>query len=67
VAVAVVVMVLMVVLPQEERLIKTGQFKDLQRNNIKLATKMILENYGINDAITKASGYAVKKNQVMLN
>ena len=52
------------VLPQEERLIKTGQFKDLQRNNIKLATKMILENYGINDAITKASGYAVKKNQV---
>mmetsp|Transcript_61597 Transcript_61597/g.151619 ORF Transcript_61597/g.151619 Transcript_61597/m.151619 type:complete len:294 (+) Transcript_61597:37-918(+) len=48
---------------QQERLIRTGQFKDLQRNNIKLATRMVLENSGINDAITRASKFA-KNNKI---
>lgn len=43
---------------QEARLINTGNFKDLQRNNIKMATKMMVENTKINDVITKASAYA---------
>jgi hypothetical protein len=40
---------------QEARLITTGNFRDLQRNNIKMATKMMVENTRINDVIVKAS------------
>lgn len=49
---------------QEARLIKTGNFKDLQRNNIKMATKMMLENTRINDVVVKASAYATDPNKV---
>ncbi|EKX45360.1 hypothetical protein GUITHDRAFT_108628 [Guillardia theta CCMP2712] len=48
---------------QEARLINTGNFRDLQRNNIKMATKMMIENYKMNDIITKASAFA-KPNQI---
>ena len=65
---------------KEARLINTGNFRDLQRNNIKvhvgmwrkvfswrqslqMATKMMIENYKMNDIITKASAFA-KPNQV---
>lgn len=39
---------------QEERLINSGKFKDLQRANIKLAVEMILSNYRIGDAVVGA-------------
>lgn len=40
---------------QEERLIKTGKFKDLQRANIKMATNMMLRNYQLNDCVLQAA------------
>ena len=49
---------------QEARLITTGNFKDLQRNNIKLATRMMIENNRLNDVITKASGGATDASKV---
>jgi len=49
---------------QEARLITTGNFRDLQRNNIKMATKMMVENTKINDVIVKASGFATDKSKV---
>jgi hypothetical protein len=41
------------VTPQEERLIRSGQFKDLQRANIKAAVTMMLEHYQLDDCITQ--------------
>jgi len=49
---------------QEARLIRTNNFKDLQRNNIKMATKMMVENTRINDVVVKASAYATDPNKV---
>lgn len=43
---------------QEERLVTTGKFKDLQRNSIKMALNMMLDNYQLNDQIVLASGWA---------
>lgn len=42
---------------QEARLIKTGKFKDVQRANVKLAVKFLIENYSLNDAFVAASTY----------
>jgi len=42
---------------QETRLITTGKFKDVQRANVKLAVKFMLENYRLQDAFVAASGY----------
>ena len=40
---------------QEIRLIKTGKFKDLQRNSIKLAVNLMLNNYQLLENVNKAS------------
>jgi len=42
---------------QETRLIKSGKFKDLQRANVKLAVRFMIENYRLNDAFVAASAY----------
>ncbi|KAL7536717.1 hypothetical protein ACHAXR_007358 [Thalassiosira sp. AJA248-18] len=42
---------------QETRLISTGKFKDVQRANVKLAVKFILNNYGLSDSVIAASSY----------
>lgn len=42
---------------QETRLIKTGKFKDVQRANVKLAVRFIVENYKLNDSFVAASAY----------
>jgi hypothetical protein len=42
---------------QESRLIKSGQFKDLQRANVKLAVRFMVENYRLADAVVGASAY----------
>lgn len=42
---------------QEARLIKSGKFKDVQRANVKLAVKFMVENYQLGDAFVKASSY----------
>lgn len=42
---------------QETRLITSGKFKDVQRANVKLAIKFMLENYRLQDAFVAASGY----------
>lgn len=42
---------------QESRLIKSGKFKDVQRANIKLAVKFMLENYRLNDNFIAASTF----------
>jgi len=49
---------------QEARLITTGNFKDLQRNNIKMATRMMIENSKINDVIIKASAFTTDPTKV---
>ena len=42
---------------QETRLIKSGKFKDVQRANVKLAVRFMIENYRLNDAFVGASSY----------
>lgn len=42
---------------QEARLIKNGKFKDVQRANVKLAVKFMVQNYRLNDAFVGASSY----------
>eukprot|EP00584_Thalassiosira_punctigera_P003552 CAMPEP_0172532326 /NCGR_PEP_ID=MMETSP1067-20121228/5424_1 /TAXON_ID=265564 ORGANISM="Thalassiosira punctigera, Strain Tpunct2005C2" /NCGR_SAMPLE_ID=MMETSP1067 /ASSEMBLY_ACC=CAM_ASM_000444 /LENGTH=259 /DNA_ID=CAMNT_0013316833 /DNA_START=15 /DNA_END=794 /DNA_ORIENTATION=+ len=42
---------------QESRLISTGKFKDVQRANVKLAVKFIINNYQLSDSIIAASSY----------
>lgn len=39
---------------QEERLVSSGKFKDVQRNSIRMAFTMMLENYKLEDNIVKA-------------
>ena len=43
---------------QETRLIKSGKFKDLQRNSIKLAIALMLDNYQLLDNINKCARFA---------
>mmetsp|Transcript_21667 Transcript_21667/g.39167 ORF Transcript_21667/g.39167 Transcript_21667/m.39167 type:complete len:259 (-) Transcript_21667:975-1751(-) len=42
---------------QETRLISSGKFKDVQRANVKLAIKFIINNYKLSDSIIAASSY----------
>jgi len=42
---------------QERRLIKSGKFKDIQRANVKLAVKFMVQNYKLGDAVVGASAY----------
>ena len=42
---------------QERRLILTGKFKDVQRANVKLAVKFMVQNYRLADAIVSAAAY----------
>ena len=42
---------------EETRLIKSGKFKDVQRANVKLAVRFMLDNYRLNDAFVTASAY----------
>ena len=42
---------------QETRLIKSGKFKDVQRANVKLAVRFMVDNYRLNDAFVTASAY----------
>lgn len=42
---------------QETRLISTGKFKDVQRANVKLAVKFMIQNYRLNDNLIAASAY----------
>mmetsp|Transcript_15392 Transcript_15392/g.49189 ORF Transcript_15392/g.49189 Transcript_15392/m.49189 type:complete len:232 (+) Transcript_15392:20-715(+) len=49
---------------QESRLVKTGKYRDLQRLNIKRATRMMLENSDFATRFNKASAFA-PRDQVM--
>lgn len=42
---------------QESRLIRTGKFKDVQRANVKLAVRFMVENYRLADAFVSAAAY----------
>ena len=42
---------------QETRLIKSGKFKDVQRANVKLAIKFMVDNYRLSDNFIKASTF----------
>lgn len=42
---------------QETRLIKSGKFKDVQRANVKLAVKFMMDNYRLSDNFIKASTF----------
>eukprot|EP00440_Ansanella_granifera_P015979 gb/GFBE01017359.1/.p1 GENE.gb/GFBE01017359.1/~~gb/GFBE01017359.1/.p1 ORF type:complete len:263 (+),score=61.42 gb/GFBE01017359.1/:1-789(+) len=42
---------------QQERLVTTGKFKDVQRNSITMALNMMLDNYRLSDQVVLASGY----------
>jgi hypothetical protein len=48
---------------QETRLIKSGKFKDVQRANVKLAVKFMIQNYRLNDAFVGASAYLESNNR----
>ena len=49
---------------QERRLIKTGKFKDIQRANVKLAVKFMVQNYQLGDSCIAASAYLKGGNQM---
>jgi hypothetical protein len=49
---------------QERRLIKSGKFKDIQRANVKLAVKFMVQNYRLSDAVVGASAYLSSGNQM---
>eukprot|EP00526_Cylindrotheca_closterium_P018920 CAMPEP_0113626900 /NCGR_PEP_ID=MMETSP0017_2-20120614/13922_1 /TAXON_ID=2856 /ORGANISM="Cylindrotheca closterium" /LENGTH=238 /DNA_ID=CAMNT_0000537117 /DNA_START=28 /DNA_END=744 /DNA_ORIENTATION=- /assembly_acc=CAM_ASM_000147 len=49
---------------QERRLIKSGKFKDIQRANVKLAVKFMVQNYRLGDAVVGASAYLNGGNQM---
>mmetsp|Transcript_15873 Transcript_15873/g.36606 ORF Transcript_15873/g.36606 Transcript_15873/m.36606 type:complete len:257 (-) Transcript_15873:225-995(-) len=42
---------------QERRLITTGKFKDIQRANVKLAVKFMVQNYRLSDSVVGASTF----------
>lgn len=52
---------------QQERLVSTGKFKDTQRNNIKMALNMMLDNYKLNDRIVAASAFIPQANLIKAN
>lgn len=42
---------------QETRLIKSGKFKDVQRSNVKLAVRFIVNNYRLSDNFITAASF----------
>lgn len=50
---------------QQERLVTTGKFKDVQRNSITTALNMMLDNYKLADQVVAASGYVEPKASIM--
>lgn len=50
---------------QQERLVTTGKFKDVQRNSITMALNMMLDNYRLADQVVTASGYVEPKTNLM--
>jgi hypothetical protein len=48
---------------QESRLINTGKFKDVQRANVKLAVRFILNNYRLSDTVISASAFLEDTNK----
>lgn len=42
---------------QETRLIKSGKFKDVQRSNVKLAVRFIVNNYRLSDNFIAAASF----------
>lgn len=42
---------------QERRLIKTGKFKDVQRANVKLAVKFMVQNYRLADCVVASAAF----------
>ena len=51
---------------QERRLIQSGKFKDMQRANVKLAVKFMVQNYRLSDAVVGASAYLQSGNSAGL-
>lgn len=49
---------------QERRLIKSGKFKDIQRANVKLAVRFMVQNYRLGDSVVGASAYLSGGNQM---
>lgn len=45
---------------QEERLVKSGKFKDLQRANVKFAVNLMLTNYQFLSSVNQASTLSAK-------
>jgi len=52
---------------QERRLIKTGKFKDMQRANVKLAIKFMVQNYRLSDSVVAASTFLSGGNSQQMN
>lgn len=50
---------------QQERLVTSGKFKDVQRNSITMALNMMLNNYGLADQVVIASGYVEPKDNIV--
>merc|ERR1712039_245450 len=50
---------------QQERLVSSGKFKDMQRNNIRMALNMMTDNYKLADQVVTASGYVTNSANVM--
>merc|ERR1719382_1511562 len=50
---------------QQERLVSTGKFKDMQRNNIRRALNMMTDNYKLADQVVTASGFVTNSANVM--
>lgn len=49
---------------QETRLIKSGKFKDLQRANVKLAVRFMIDNYRLNDNFIAASAFLSEEKKI---
>lgn len=49
---------------QETRLIKSGKFKDVQRANVKLAVRFMVENYRLNDNFIAASAFLTGERRI---
>mmetsp|Transcript_102159 Transcript_102159/g.288551 ORF Transcript_102159/g.288551 Transcript_102159/m.288551 type:complete len:286 (-) Transcript_102159:95-952(-) len=50
---------------QEERLVTTGKFKDVQRNNIRMALNMMVDNYRLNDQLVTAAKFVEPKTSLV--
>jgi len=49
---------------QQERLVTSGKFKDVQRNSITMALNLMLNNYALNDQVVIASAYTNRADQM---